>query len=339
MIAGIIAQGAAGGAAPVGGLAKLSALFSSPNVTLSGADLTATHGGTDSVRRVIATMDAKGAGKWYCEVTVSYVAGSDFGVSVGNFRAPLNGDYLGRNTQSILYHRDGRVLYNNGNQSGSPGAYVNGDIIGVAVDADAGTIRFNKNGGTWSPAYNPAGGRAFMLMLQFYRNGDTATVNFGDTAFAHTPYTGHIAWTENPPLPAARYWRHHVVLTDGSNNTSVAEMELRATSGGADATGSGTPSSASIFSSPLYTADKAFDNNASTIAHCANNQGAGWWLQYDFGAAQTVVEMSLTVRNDILQYPSEFHLGYSDDNSIFFPALAKVAEVFTTGQTKVYTFG
>lgn len=322
-----------GAGGPASGYAKWSSNFSSPSVTLSGSDLVAAHGGTNNVRRIISTLDAKGSGQWYAEVTVGIQSGSDFGVAVGNFRMPLNGDYLGRDANSIMYVLDGRALYANVNHGGSPGAYVSGDVIGIAVDASTKTIRFRRNGGGWSSSYVMGTNGAWMIAVQMYKNGDTATVNFGATAWHTAPPSGYVGWTERGALPSARYWRHHVVLTDGNNQASIAETELRPTVGGSDATGSGTPSSLSAFSSPTYDADKAVDNNFGTIAHSANNQGAGWWWQYDFGAAQAVQQISLTMRNDILHYSSEYHWAYSDDGTIFYPTLAIVGHVGTIGQT------
>ena len=324
-----------GGGGAIANAATLSPNYKHDDLILSNGNLTATHSATNNQYEHCGTIHADPTAKLYCEVTIDNVGTgtADTGVAVGNYLAPVGGTFLGSvGDHSVLYHRDGRIIKGSG-AIASGAAYTTGDVIGVRVDGPAGAVAFRKNGGAWTADQTVSG--PLILMLQTYSTGAQMTVNFGATAFTQESPSGFTAW----PIRTRdhRYWRHHAIANNNAQSV-VAEVELRLTAGGGDQTGSGTASSLSSFASPTYDADKAFDNDTGTIAHSANNAGANWWLQYDFGSGVTkeITEVVMTARSDNLNYPTDFRFVDSDDGTTFFPLLAKYAQTWSLGETKTF---
>ncbi len=328
--------------------ARFSADYGHPSYTLTNGELTAEHTGIlDTI--VMTAPDGKTAGKWYFEVTIDLLVTGEMSVGVGNYKETLR-NYLGNSANSIATTWDDRVILNNANQTSPPGTFTTGSVVCVAVDATNRKVWFRINGGSWSSAsgdptnsstgHTFAGSEAIFPMLYTNYVTSKATANFGATSFAQAMPSGYSGWTR-PTRTNHRYWRFHNLSVDNvaGANTHLAEVELRLTTGGADQTGSGTPTASSVFSSPTFTADKAVDNDINTLWHCSTGAGINAWWDYDFGAGseKDIREILLTVRNDALRYPQEFRWIFSDDQTAWFPFYGLASEVFTQGQTKTYT--
>lgn len=74
-------------------------------------------------------------------------------IGIGNGVTGL-GVSSGLDTNSISYGSQGNVLYNSGFLSSPPASFTAGDTLGMLVDFNVSTVKFNKNGGTFSPAYD-----------------------------------------------------------------------------------------------------------------------------------------------------------------------------------------
>ncbi len=110
-----------------------------------------------------------------------------------------------------------------------------------------------------------------------------------------------------------RYWSLRFTSLNG--DISLAEVELRQTIGGADATGAGTASTGGSISGA---AANLVDNNTATYLTWTYAPASSWWT-YDFGAgiAKEILEVALTPRQDGSNYslgPASVALAYSDDN-------------------------
>jgi hypothetical protein len=111
-------------------------------------------------------------------------------------------------------------------------------------------------------------------------------------------------------MAAHRYWRLYCTAGNGEPNLSLAEIQLRASLGGADETGSGTASSSG------GTAANGFDNSNSTLV--TTTSGAyPHWIAYDFGAGgeKAITEIAINCRTQIRYAPTDFQLQHSDDDS------------------------
>ena len=150
------------------------------------------------------------SGKWYWEMTCGTQNSSGPNIAVGI--RPIS--YTNGNTQEIGYN-DGSKAYfaNGGTRNGNTSAtasygasFGTGDVIGVAFDADNGTLVFYKNGasqgtaftgltGSWVPAFGLYTGQTQVGTDDFH-------VNFGQRAFTHSAPSNYKALcTTNLPTP------------------------------------------------------------------------------------------------------------------------------------------
>lgn len=145
----------------------------------------------------------------------------------------------------------------------------------------------------------------------------------------------------NPDPVSARYWRIFITETRTTSDTifaSIAEIELRATAGGADQTGSGT---AYASSQTTNTASGAFDNNPATWWSSGSNESAPQWIAYDFGSAVSVAQITIQSGNTAAlaaRAPRSFEVQYSDDGSTWETAVSFSNEsAWATGEVRAYS--
>ena len=340
MIPGIVAQASLGtGDGSIDNAATLSPSYAHKSLSFTDGDLTVTHTSATSEYQNCATLAAKTSGKWYVEVTLNNFGTTAGGYNVGicNYKSLLSDTFIGDSANGVVFAVSGSIVRNN-SSVGSLGAPSPGDVIGIALDADAGTVRFNKNGGSWSGAIALSGGGPYQVCVSTFYQNASATVNFGASPFAYTPYTGHAAWTENAPL-VARYWRLHVnrVAAGGSAWVGFAETQHRETVSGSNVATGGTASASTTQGGT--SAANALDGNPATVWN-SSAPPQQWW-QYDYGSGITkqLVELLLTVRNDNANvHPKSFAFLASNDGTNFLPALGVGGETWTLGETKTYAF-
>ena len=185
-----------------GNYATLNPL-NSTNVTLSNGNLESTR--SSDTARAHSTI-AVSSGKWYAECT----AGQDSiaGISLAS-QAPST--YPGGDANSYGYQRSGSK-YNNGSASSYGASFTTGDVIGIALDLDGGTLTFYKNGASQGTAFSSLSG----TFVFAGRGGQSSTLekwNFGQRAFAYSAPSGYKALcTTNLPTPT---------IADGSDHFDV----------------------------------------------------------------------------------------------------------------------
>lgn len=157
----------------------------SADVTLSNSDLTAAclHGSA-----VRATQGVN-AGKWYWEITVDATNSPRIGVANSSMTlsTPVGGD-----TNSWGYSSSGFLLHNNSSID-SGASYAAGSVISIALDMDAGTLTIYKDGVSEAAASSLTGTLYPAVSNSGSSTTSTFTANFGATAFAYTPPSGHQA--------------------------------------------------------------------------------------------------------------------------------------------------
>jgi hypothetical protein len=137
------------------------------------------------------------SGKWYAEYTCTSSVNM-----VGVIRdtdSPRSMDYVGFSANSYGYYYNGNKFNNNTN-AGYGSSYTTNDVIGIALDMDAGTIAFYKNGTSQGTAYSGLSGNFTVA------SGDNVSVsgelNTGQRPFAYTAPSGFKALcTQNLPTP------------------------------------------------------------------------------------------------------------------------------------------
>jgi hypothetical protein len=167
-------------------------------------------------------------GKWYWENTLG--ASGNVGRSLGIVNGSAStSTYIGDNANGWGYYTDGRKLFNaTGTAYGA--TFTNGDTIGVAFDADAGTLVFYKNGASQGTAFNTGlTSGPYFPAVSAADAGQTGTtsINFGQRPFANTAPSGFKALcTQNLPTPtigattatqAGKYY--NAVLYTGNGGT------------------------------------------------------------------------------------------------------------------------
>ena len=163
------------------------------------------------------------SGKWYWETTKTGGSNGSTGIAQDSINTNR---YVGQTTDSWGYLFGGEKSHNAAH-SAYGSAYTSNDVIGVAFDADAGSLYFYKNGvaqdsgtaaftGLTSGPYFPAVGA---YDSQF-------TVNFGQRAFAHTPPTGFdpLSTAELPAVAVTNPSEHfQTILDTGANILANAQ--------------------------------------------------------------------------------------------------------------------
>jgi hypothetical protein len=150
------------------------------------------------------------SGKWYWEATLSAIGGAAY-IGIGRTTASLTVNIGG--TDTFGYVNDGTKQSNNTSAVSYGASYTTGDVIGVAFDADNGTLTFYKNGTSQGQAYSGLTSGPYFMMVTGY-NGTTWAANFGARAFSYTAPSGFKALcTTNLPEPT---------IADGSTAMDVA---------------------------------------------------------------------------------------------------------------------
>jgi hypothetical protein len=176
-------------------------LYPSFKATISNGNLQAvtSAGGAGDYSATIGTMGVS-SGKFYWEMVGT--AGStlrDFGITDATLEVP---SYPGGSARSWGYASNAR-LYNNGSFISYGATYTTNDIIGVALDLNAGTLVFYKNGVSQGTAATGLSG-TFTPILSDLESGVSSTIvaNFGQRAFSYTPPSGFLPLnTNNLPSP------------------------------------------------------------------------------------------------------------------------------------------
>ena len=183
------------GAEVRGNYATLNPLDKGGGVTLTNGNLdySVSNGAVDSVR---ATMGIS-SGKWYWEGQKTSTDQEIFGIANAS---ASTGTYLGGDANGWGFGTSGNK-YNNNTATSYGSSCSTTDIVGVAFDADNGTLTFYKNGVSLGTAFSglttgvtyfPAAGS----------NNSAGIVNFGQRPFAYTAPSGFKALcTQNLPEP------------------------------------------------------------------------------------------------------------------------------------------
>jgi hypothetical protein len=155
--------------------------------TLSNANLTFA-GNTGSTIGTIAPS----SGKWYFEATVATLGTSAY---IGLADTTWFGTDTGWSYSQVYVYISSGNKGGNGSSTSYGATYTTGDVIGVAMDLDGGTITFYKNNTSQGTAFSTSvAGKALRPFLGTTSPSSTTyNVNFGQQPFAYTPPTGFVA--------------------------------------------------------------------------------------------------------------------------------------------------
>jgi len=165
---------------------------------------------------------AVSSGKWYWEVFASAITGNaEIGISkAGATLTNAVGMYVGGYS-----YVSGQFKGNNNSYTSYGASYTTNDIIGVALDLDAGTLVFYKNGVSQGTAFSSLSGEFFPAVSDSSNSGgSTLVANFGARAFSYTAPSGFKALcTANLPTPTIAKGSDYfdAVLYTGNGSTQT----------------------------------------------------------------------------------------------------------------------
>ena len=166
----------------------------SGTITVSNGNLKFTKDSTGTHAIIRGTIGVS-TGKWYWEALLENVGGGwpSIGI-IGTGTIIDAGPYVGAYSSSYGYNATGAsgagTIYNNGSGTTYGVFYAANDIIGIAFDADAGTLIFYKNGVSQGTYTGVTTGVTYLPAFSCYNTG-AWSVNFGQRAFAYTPPSGY----------------------------------------------------------------------------------------------------------------------------------------------------
>ena len=164
-----------------------------PNVSEANLKFGVSNNSWTAIRATIGVS----SGKWYWEITPLTAPSTNWfmnGIKDVTESIPAGtSEYVGKTSGSYAYYGlDGRK-FNNATAVSYGAAYGVGDVIGVALDMDAGTLTFYKNNVSQGVAYSGLTGTFAPALSLLGGTGteNTEAVNFGQRPFKYTPPTGY----------------------------------------------------------------------------------------------------------------------------------------------------
>ena len=183
-----------------GNYCTLNPLANPGSSTLSNGNLDVVTASA-SYGKVNGTI-AVSSGKWYWEV-VCTVRNQDTFIGIEGVANANTDTYTGGSATGTGWYNGG-TIYSNASTSSYGTTYAANDVIGVALDMDAGTLVFYKNGVSAGTAKTGLSGSytASVSDGATSGSGNTYVVNFGQRSWAYQAPSGFKALcTANLPAP------------------------------------------------------------------------------------------------------------------------------------------
>jgi hypothetical protein len=257
------------------------------------------------------------SGKWYWESTITANGGSAGQAPIGGIMlstTPLTTwtsyGYYGANGYKTSYVGGSLTSVAYGS------TFTTGDIIGYALDLDAGTLTFYKNNVSQGTAFTGLSG-TFSPVIWDPSTGGTTAINFGQRPFSYTPPTGFVALnTQNLPTPTISNGAQYFAASTYTANASTQTIN------------NGTNNPAGITFQPDWVWTKS---RTGAYSHQVFDvlRGVNAYMGTNQTAAEIVGTAQLTSFNS-----NGFTLG-SNENSNFTNGYAAVAWNWKAGGTGV----
>jgi hypothetical protein len=186
-------------------------------------DVTLTSPGS-TIAQIRGTI-APSTGKWYWENVITSDGNQStwFGVVAASTAQNANLS-SGQSVNQVIYSRYDGTKIVNGTSSSYGSSYTTGDIIGVALDLDGGTVTFYKNNTSQGSISLPTTGIPYAPVYWWSSSTSSgaSTFNFGQRPFAYTAPSGFKALcTQNLSTPTVAQGDDYfnTVLYTGNGST------------------------------------------------------------------------------------------------------------------------
>lgn len=188
--------------------ATLNSIATNASLTIQDSALTATSASTNvGCKSTISVA----SGKWYWEAKIVTKNGANPIVGIINTDRYWDYGYVGNLSSGWGYSGSG-FKYTGGIGVTYGAVIALGDVVGVALNLDAKTIEFYKNGVSQGVAFTslPAGSYCPALSVQ----NNTISINFGQQPFTYSPPSGFNQLTAfNLPDPLITNSEQHMTTT------------------------------------------------------------------------------------------------------------------------------
>ncbi len=189
--------------AAIGGIAPVAATWDpankSANIALSGGNLIATRNAPGSTHdgSVRGTI-GKTSGKWYFEIVCTTISTDVHVMGIGNENMVMT-NFPGSTADGWGYLGVNGQKYHSNVGAGFGNTYTAGDVIGIALDRDAGKVWFAKNN-TWQASGDPAAGTneaysgitsgTIYPVTGLYNTGSQSTIRYAAASMTYSPPSG-----------------------------------------------------------------------------------------------------------------------------------------------------
>jgi len=169
-----------------------------------------------SINTTFVSTIGVSTGKWYWE----YKVGSQY-IMMGVTKNAYMGSLSATSVGGLAYTTYNGSKEYNGTSGGGYMSVATNDIVGVALDLDAGTITMYKNGTSYGTMYSGLSG-TFFPHIGCPNAWSAGYINFGQRPFAYTPPTGHLKLnTYNLPDSAIKDGSQHFDVDTWSGDSNA----------------------------------------------------------------------------------------------------------------------
>ena len=192
---------------------------SAPVGTITQGNLNYAASASANYSRALGTIGVS-SGKWYWEIVINSANRIQVGI-IGINDYSLY--YPGYSSVGYCYDQQTGNKVNNNTFTAYGATLTTNDIVGVAFDADAGTLTFYKNNTSQGTAFTGLSG----TFVPAVGNGSSSALcsglfNFGQRSFAYTPPTGFKALcTANLPVATIKQGNKYMDATLYTGNGST----------------------------------------------------------------------------------------------------------------------
>lgn len=194
-----------------------------PSSTRANLQFTSTNANWSCTVGTIAVN----SGKWYFECIPQNAGEMMVGILLSDtaLNTTSTVSWVGYFSGGYAYWNNG-YKFNNNTNSAYGASYTANDVLGVALDLDAGTLTFYKNNVSQGTAFSGLSGNFNPAVSVTTIGGTNAVaVNFGQRSFAYTPPSGFKALcTANLPAPTIAKGNQYMDATLWSGNSTARSI-------------------------------------------------------------------------------------------------------------------